>query len=149
MYTIDCVLALFTYSVLGVNQRLVSRFFPLLTVTFTLALPVFAGVARRGQRVPLVSWEAVGRVELRGRGGGRGRGAPGVAVHVAVDPGAGRHAPRGGGARGPRVARVLLGQVAVVVVHLVYRRLAPAARAPAAAALPAPIMLQVQIIVNM
>ena len=148
MYTIDCVLALFTYSVLGVNQRLVSRFFPLLTVTFTLALPVFAGVARRGQRVPLVCWEAVGRVELRGRGGGRGRGAPGVAVHVAVDPGAGRHAPRGG-ARGPRVARVLLGQVAVVVVHLVYRRLAPAARAPAAAALPAPIMLQVQIIVNM
>ena len=147
MYTIDCVLALFTYFVLGVNQRLVSRFFPLLTVTFTLALPVFAGVSRRGQRVPLVSWEAVGRVELRGRGGGRG--APGVAVHVAVDPGAGRHAPRGGGARGPRVARVLLGQVAVVVVHLVYRRLAPAARAPAAAALPAPIMLQVQIIVKL
>ena len=82
---------------------------------------------------------AVGRIELRGRGGGR-RGSSWEPVHVSVypvvtmtlTPGV-RHAPVG---RPPRVAAVLLGQVAVVVIHLVYRRLTTSAPT-----LPAPVLL--------
>ena len=109
------------------------------TVTFTFTISVFALMSGGGERVSRVCGVAVGRIELGGRGRGR-RGSTREPVHVSVypvvtmSPAPGvRHAPV---CRAPRVAAVLLGQVAVVVIHLVYRRLPTPAPA-----LPAPVLL--------
>ena len=109
------------------------------TVTFTFTISVFALMSGGGEGVSRVCWVAVGRIKLGGRGRGR-RGSAREPVHVSVypvvtmapAPGV-RHAPV---CRPPRVAAVLLGQVAVVVIHLVYRRISTPAPA-----LPAPVLL--------